>query len=234
MNFKANAGHAQWSKWHPGTAMYERRLNLLAALVILIVPASGQSIGQIPVTQAGLVPAPGFDSLTPDHKVPPVMAATEVAAPAGESAWQFGRTFDPGSPQSQVMPGYVVRESEMPALMTPETYSRKGVEELSFHEHPGLRVGNFRNLNAKQAYAMFNEDERLQEIRDFKDTAHAIGVGGDSAEANGILSATDEAFARANDGPTPGNDIMDAPAPRVGPMLTNFEQMRLTWLEDRF
>jgi hypothetical protein len=214
--------------------MNARRLNLLAALVILIVPASGQSIGQIPVTQAGLVPSPGYNSLTPDHKQPPVVAATDIAAPNGASAWQVGQGLVPTIPPSQLMAGYVVREGKMPVFQTRDLYTKQGIQELSFREHPGLHIGNFRNLNAKQATALFDEDERLVEIRDLKDTAHAIDLGGDPAEAKDILTATDDAYARSDYDLTPTNDIMDAPPPRVGTMLTNFEQMRLTWLDDRF
>jgi hypothetical protein len=132
------------------------------------------------------------------------------------------------------MAGYVVRAGKMPVFQTRDLYTRDGLVDLSFREHPGLHVGNFRNLNASQAEAMFNEDERLLQIRDFKDTAHAMDVGGDPAEAREILSATDAAYARSDYSLTPNNDIMDAPPPRVGTLLTNFEQMRLTWLEDRF
>jgi hypothetical protein len=217
------------------------RLNLLAVLAVLIVPASAQSIGDIPVTQAGLVPAPAYNSLTADHKVPAVMpnggvpASTTMPGTPQGNAWQVGQTLVPSVPPEQLMAGYVVREGTMPVFRTArEIYSPKGLEDLSFHEHPGLHVGNFRNLNAKQAEAMFDEDERLQEISDFKDTAHAIDVGGDPAEARAISKATDDAFIRSDYSLTPTNDIMDAPPPRVGTMLTNFEQMRLTWLEDRF
>jgi hypothetical protein len=222
------------SKWANPRTMNARCLNLLAALVTLAVSASGQSVGDIPVTQAGLVPAPGYNSLTPDHKVPPVLAATEVAAPNGAGAWQVGEGLVPTEPPSQVMAGYVVREGKMPVFQTRDLYSKRGIQELSFREHPGLHIGNFRNLNAKQAEALFDEDERLVEIRDLKETARAMDVGGDRAEAVDILSATDEAYARSDYDLTPTNDIMDAPAPRAGPMLTNFEQMRLTWLDDRF
>jgi hypothetical protein len=122
----------------------------------------------------------------------------------------------------------------MPEIRPRDVYSKKGFEVLSFREHPGLHVGNFRNSNSKQADALIEEDKRLEEIQDFKDTARAIEVGGDSAEASGILKATNEAFARDENNMAPTNDIMDAPAPRAGTLLGNIEQMRLTWLEDRF
>jgi len=213
---------------------------LILALGGLSLSALAQSVGQIPVTQAGLVPAPGFNSLTPDHKVPPVVPAAGAAVhrlapdPAGRSALQFGQSLIPFVPPSQYMPGYVVREDQMPELRPRDVYSKKGFEDLSFRDHPGLHVGNFRNSNAKQADAMIEEDKRLEDIRDFKDTAHAIDVGGDQQEAKEILRATDDAFARSEYDLTPANDIMDAPPPHVGTVLTNIEQMRLTWLEDRF
>ena len=217
------------------------RISLLAALVFLAAPAWAQSVGQIPVTQAGLVPAPGYNSLTADHKVPAVVPNGAVAVPSSSSgsssagnAWQVDQSLVPAVPPGQQMAGYVVREGKMPEFQTRDVYTKKGLEDLAFHEHPGLHVGNFRNLNAKQGEALFEEDERLQEIRDFKDTARAIDVGGDPAEARDIRRATDDAFVRADYSLTPTNDIMDAPPPRVGTMLTNFEQMRLTWLEDRF
>jgi hypothetical protein len=220
--------------------VHASRLSLLAAFAVLIGSASAQNVGDIPVTQAGLVPAPGFNSLTADHTVPAVVPNGGVAVAAaatgspGEGTWQVSQSLVPSAPAAQVMSGYVVREGKIPEFQTRDIYTKKGLEDLTFREHPGLHVGNFRNLNAKQADAIFDEDERLQEIGDLKDTAHAIAAGGDAREARGILAATDEAYARSDSGLTPTNDIMDAPAPRVGTLLTNFEQMRLTWLEDRF
>ncbi len=220
--------------------MHASRLSLLAALIALVVPGSSQSVGQIPVTQAGLVPAPGYNSLTPDHKVPALAPNGGVAIPASASGSVAGsaghadQNTASSAPPERLMAGYVVRAGKMPVFQTRDLYTRDGLVDLSFREHPGLHVGNFRNLNASQAEAMFNEDERLLQIRDFKDTAHAMDVGGDPAEAREILSATDAAYARSDYSLTPNNDIMDAPPPRVGTLLTNFEQMRLTWLEDRF
>lgn len=220
--------------------MHPRRLSLLVPLFALSLSASGQSVGQIPVTQAGLVPSPGYNSLTPDHKVPPVVPPTGVApsslasSPASGSASQITQGLMPRVPPFQLLPGYVVRENDMPEIRPRDVYSKKGLEDLSFREHPGLHVGNFHNSNSKQADVLFQEDKRLEEIQDFKDTARAIGVGGDSVEASGILKATNDAFARDEDNMAPSNDIMNAPAPRAGTLLGNIEQMRLTWLEDRF
>jgi hypothetical protein len=47
-----------------------------------------------------------------------------------------------------------VRESRLPEFRTRDLYTKAGLIELSFKEHPGLRIGNFFNLNAKIAYDM--------------------------------------------------------------------------------
>ena len=220
--------------------MIAQRLSFLCAGALACLSASAQSVGRIPVTDAGLVPAPAFN---PMAQVRREAASAPAAAPqqpaafpdfGAGSTWQLARSLIPPGPASQLMSQYVVREGEMPEFRLRDLYTKAGLGDLALREHPGLRFGNVLNSNAEQAHAMIQEEERLKDIQDFQDTARAIDMGGDSKGAHGILEATHDAFARNEHDPSPANDMLAAPPPRTGTILTNLEQMRLTWLEDRF
>jgi hypothetical protein len=224
---------------------------LSAAVAAATLSACAQSVERIPVTQAGLVPMAGFNGMAPGPINPPDPLAAKAPGKARPSipgerdsallhdfglkgiSWQLAQSLIPRD-ASQVMSQYVVQEGQPPELRPRDIYTKRGLEDLSFRDHPGLHVGNFRNLNAEEGYAMFGEDERLKSIRDFKDTARAIDIGGDAAEANGILKATDSAFLRDEYNPMPMSITADGPQPRSGNLLTNIEQLRLTWLEEHF
>ncbi len=199
--------------------MKARRLKLCALAAAATLTAAAQRVDQIPVTQAGLVPAGGFDSVPPANKSP--------------SDPQGAQGLVPQVPPESLSK-YVVRDDKALQFRLRDIYTKQGLEDLSFREHPGLYVGNFRKLNGEAGYEMFLEDERLGNIGDFRDTALAMKVGGDPAEANSILNATEGAFLRDEYSPDPANSISDAPEPKSGAMLVNLEQLRFTWIERRF
>lgn len=98
-----------------------------------------------------------------------------------------------------VMARYLVRGDRVPVFRKRDLYTTSGLIDLSFKEHPGLRIGNIFGLNSAVAYEMYLEEDRLEKIKDLDDTALAMAVGGDSAEARMILEATGDAYIRNED-----------------------------------
>ncbi len=212
---------------------------LIAAMAATTLMASAQGVDRILVTQAGLVPEAAFSAPAPGRGTP-VDPGTVRADFAGIPGLGSGGNPFPagGNPFFQdffhVMPLYVVRERQTPEFRLRDVYTHEGLEALSFHEHPGLHLGNFHDLNKNEALVLFTDEERLDNIQEFRDTARAFEAGGDLAEANAIRTATARAFILEASVPCEGNDLSDAPQTRGGARLTNLEQLRLPWLTTRF
>lgn len=229
--------------------MTARCLNLIAAFVVATFSASGQNVDRILVTQAGLVPDGPFTPVmaardTPNAASPDRTGAAGFAAedPAAfpnpvpvpdEKSWEVDQNLIPRA-ASQVMSRYVVRDLRAPEFRLRDLYTRQGLVHLTFREHPGLFLGNFFNRNDDEAYNMFLEEERLQNIQNFKDTAHAIAVGGDMAEAKAIDKAADETFIRDEYSVDPAGGVADAPQPRAETLMLSLEEARLTLVVAHF
>jgi len=84
----------------------------------------------------------------------------------------------------------------VPIFRSRDLYTKEGLVDLAFKDHPGLRIGNLFGLNRNAAYEAFLEDERAGKIRDLDDTALAFAVGGDTDEAKMILEETGDTFIR--------------------------------------
>lgn len=112
------------------------------------------------------------------------------------------RNLIPRLPTS-IMSRYVVRSSRLPVFRNVDLYTKAGLIDLSFKEHPGLRVGNFFNLNSGLAFEAAMKDQRMADRQDLVDTALAMAAGGDSAEAEAVQdSIIDESFrAQSQAGP---------------------------------
>jgi hypothetical protein len=230
-------------------AVNARRLKF-TVLAAAALSASAQSVGHIPVTQAGLVPEGGYGFAPPVQGKPPGSKDVKGFIPAGpkaaaqidaavpdfnpeESSLEIAQSLIP-PPPPQVLSKYVVRDEKAPQFRIRDLYNRQVLEDLSLREHPGLHVGNFRKLNAEAGYEMFLDEERVENIKEFRDTAHAMKAGGDAAEAEAILNATDRAFRRGEYNADTADGIADPVQPRSGTLLLNLEQLRLTWIERRF
>jgi len=81
-----------------------------------------------------------------------------------------------------------------------DLYTAGGLASLSFKNHPGLMFGNFLGLNSAVAAQMQQDDERLQNMSDLADTAHAMSLGGDAAEGRYILQQSQSTYMRGLDG----------------------------------
>ena len=97
------------------------------------------------------------------------------------------------------LPSYVIRESRPPVFRKQDLYTKDGLIDLSFKAHPGLLFGNILGLNSGIAYQMMLDEERESALNDFTDEAHAMERGGDKAESQYILQASQETFMRPVD-----------------------------------
>jgi hypothetical protein len=97
---------------------------------------------------------------------------------------------------ANLMSKYVVRGDKVPVFRKRDLYTKEGLIDLAFKDHPGYRIGNLFGLNRNAAYESFLEDERKGKMQDLDDTALAFAVGGDAAEAKMILDETGDTFIR--------------------------------------
>jgi len=104
-----------------------------------------------------------------------------------------------------MMEKYVVRGDRVPVFRNRDLYTKEGLIDLGFKDHPGLLIGNFFGLNKAAAYDAFLQDEHVAWNHEMADTAFAMAAGGDFEEAKTILSFTDSSAYRDLDtsGPIP-------------------------------
>jgi len=120
-------------------------------------------------------------------------------APAQPAETQDARDLDKPKNEIPRLPAYVVRASRPPIFRPRDLYTPSGLIDLSFAKHPGLAIGNILGLNDALARDMYYDDERLTNIADLADTAHAIDSGGDKGEAKYILQETQDTYMRTPD-----------------------------------
>ena len=96
------------------------------------------------------------------------------------------------------MKKYVVREQRLPVFRKLDLYTPKGLIDLSFREHPGLRIGNFFNLNAGIAYEMIVDEELRAEKMDLQDLVRIMSIEGDTTDAKAQHEADVEQAYMAN------------------------------------
>lgn len=103
----------------------------------------------------------------------------------------------------EMMQKYTVHEARPPEFRAVDLYTKAALTDLSFKEHPGLRLGNIFNLNAKAAYGAIRDELRSANRQGLVDTTLAMAVGGDTEEARLMQQAIiDEDFLTAGkDGP---------------------------------
>jgi hypothetical protein len=184
------------------------------------------------------LPGTGIDPLTgkrisPPDERPPIF--TESADPARALLANPAEARDLRPFTSlQLMPAYTVKEATAEIFQPRDIYTRKGLDDLSMRKHPGLHVGNFAGSNSRAAYTMFLVDERLRNIRDLDDTARAMDVGLDHAEAVYIVHATRDAFRWDVDNADPTADMDNAPKPHTTDLISNLNELRLNWVEIHF
>ncbi len=122
--------------------------------------------------------------------------APPTPTPATTAEPQDLRDIDKPRNEIRRLPAYVVRETRPAVFRERDLYNTKGLVDLSLKSHPGLIVGNFLGLNSKVAYEMYLDDQRLENIQDLSDEAHAMALGGDKAESAYILKESQETYIR--------------------------------------
>jgi hypothetical protein len=108
-------------------------------------------------------------------------AAGAAAADTSASDAEKPRNLIPRLPV-EVLRKYEVRESRIPVFRTRDLYTEEGLTELSFKEHPGLRIGNIFNLNAPAAHERIVAEQLFAARLDLVDAAFAMASGGDTHE----------------------------------------------------
>ncbi len=201
------------------TAVKDRTFQVIVAFMAAASPSAAQGVTPTAPEQAAdtssIIFAPKLpaSATTPGPSSGDRPVSTDIAAglslgipaySAGLLAPESGTTpadlRDVDRPRNQIprlpmgmMRKYVVRESRLPVFQNLELYTKAGLIDLSFKEHPGLRIGNFFNLNAKVAYNMIKEEELYAKRQDLVDTVLAMEVGGDAEEARLMQQAISDA-----------------------------------------
>ena len=104
-------------------------------------------------------------------------------------------------PRNQIirLPKYVIHEPKPPVFRERDLYSGSNRAGLALERNPGLKYVPFSSLNHAVAAAMYQEQERLDNIADLHDTARTVGVA-DKADGAYIKRITDETYMRSGGG----------------------------------
>lgn len=94
------------------------------------------------------------------------------------------------------LPKYTVREQKPPVFRERDIYSSQSQTDLALRRYAGLQFGPFSNLNRPVGLAMYQEQQRLNDMAELKDTARTVGTG-DKAEGAYIKRLSDETFMRS-------------------------------------
>jgi hypothetical protein len=94
------------------------------------------------------------------------------------------------------LPKYVVQEPKPAVFRERDIYSLKNRTGLAMQRYAGLNFGPFSKWNRPIALAMYQEQERLQNISDLKDTARTVSVD-DKEAGTYIKRLTDETYMRS-------------------------------------
>lgn len=113
------------------------------------------------------------------------------------------------------LPGYQVRDKAPPIFRERDIYTNKGLNDLARQRYitqvdktlnafslplfSGTLGGKGESAQAARARMMYEEDERLRNMADLKDTARMLDKT-DKAEADYIRRATDDTFSRHDTG----------------------------------
>lgn len=96
------------------------------------------------------------------------------------------------------LPKYTVLGQRPPVFRERDLYSLENRTSLGMKRYAGLNFGPFSSLNRRYALAMYQEEERLQNMADLNDTANAIGRG-DAEAGTYIRRTTSETYMRSSD-----------------------------------
>jgi hypothetical protein len=214
-----------WTRREYDRAM-DRSLIMAAAMVVASAACAEDAVQSVPpqpdtstiilAPKAAAAPAPR----TPARQTAPTAADAEISTSLPKFKQEAAATpldkqpdlRDIDKPKNRIvrlpvnmMEKYVVRGDRVPVFRNRDLYTKEGLIDLGFKDHPGLLIGNFFGLNKAAAYQAFLEDEHTAWNHEMADTALAMAAGGDFDEAKTILSFTDGSAYRDLDtsGPVP-------------------------------
>jgi hypothetical protein len=180
--------------------------------VVLTSPATSPAAGADTGTAPGIVlsasaraPAPqpaagpeGTGSAVSPEVAAAVSAGMPKYSPPAPVLNQPKDLRDVDKPKNEIprLPSYLVRAPRPSVFRDRDLYTSGGLLSLSYKLHPGLLFGNVFGLNAGPAYDLYQDDQRLANIADLADTAHAISTGGDKAESEYIIQETQDTYMR--------------------------------------
>jgi hypothetical protein len=154
-------------------------------------PAHTDSDGETRTISSGLAAA--LSEGMPKYS-PPTPTPTPVADPVDM------RDVDKPKNEIKRLPKYVVQESRPPVFRERDLFTAQGQIDLAFKSHSGLLFGNILGLNSGAAQMMYLEDQRLDNIDDLKDEAHAMARGGAPSEGSYILQQSTDTYMRSGTG----------------------------------
>jgi hypothetical protein len=187
---------------------------IFLALAAAATSAAGDPPSAPPAADTGSIifapkPEPREAEKNPNPAPRPAGSAIDAEITRGLPAFREpGRGVAPATapeadrPRNQIprlsatlMPKYVVRESRLPVFRILDLYTPKGLTELGFKEHPGLRFGNLFNLNAQAAYEAIVQEQLRAERDELMDMARAMSIDGDQEDARLMQEAlVEQAF----------------------------------------
>ena len=106
---------------------------------------------------------------------------------------------DVDKPRNKIirLPKYVVQEPKPAVFRERDIYDKRNRTDLALDRYYGLNFGNVLGLNRPIALAMYQEEERLQNMADLRDTARTVSVASKEDGAY-IKRVSDETFMRTS------------------------------------
>jgi hypothetical protein len=106
---------------------------------------------------------------------------------------------DVDKPRNKIirLPKYVVQEPKPAVFRERDIYDKRNRTDLALSRYYGLNFGNVFGLNRPIALAMYQEEERLQNMAELRDTARTVGVASQEDSAY-IKRVSDETFMRTS------------------------------------
>jgi hypothetical protein len=100
----------------------------------------------------------------------------------------------PRLPANLMLP-YIVHGVRPPVFRTRDLYTKQGLIELAYKEHPLMRIGNFFHLKDQVAYKVIIGEELARDRADLTEEALAFASVGDGSEVKVMQQAIiDESF----------------------------------------
>ena len=164
-----------------------------------------------PAASAATVSAkPGNSPITaglPRYNPPPKPAPKKPAADVegDDEAEPEDAPLSPDQPRNKIirLPRYIVEGDRPPVFRERDVYTKQALAAIAMRRYLSTFDRSFLNryniLGSKEgrAMAMYEEDERLQNIADLKKAAANARLAGDQADSDYILRETNATFLRS-------------------------------------